>query len=374
MKSLESSSLSNTANLDAAELNRYFDFLITSLKPRRDDRIPVVYFSPSIEYVGHICQETHAIKYLFDPLQHQLFLISHRPKVAINQAILDVSLRGFATTFLSGRIADWNFRVSSTCLERGLSYRYKDFTFLFGGHAQALREAYQNRLLLDGSRATFTLTPEEMQRRTLLLRRHAGDEAAKIAVLHVRSPGYWSSRYGSGDEINAWRNANIDNYATGIRYLIDCGYYVVRIGSREEQACSFVHERFLDAAAHPEYEAFMDVAFTSAAEIFIHGSSGPRDLACGFGVPLLGVNAHYSNTWTLEPNEIFLARRYCNRASGMDLSVPEIINLDLCFLWATQQFDALGVELPENTPDTTLNPRLLEGELLPLSNRSWRLG
>jgi putative glycosyltransferase (TIGR04372 family) len=348
-------SLENHSGLDPQELRDYLDYLASKLEAHRDGRKPAVYFSPSIEWLGHVCQDAHIIKTLYDVKDHQIFFVSHKPRREINPYVSAVALRDFVPTFVEERHREWNIAVSKALLKGGLEVSYRGYVFLFGYHASALKEHYQRHLLAHGRAATYRLTPEEVDLRTSILRNCGVEPGDKIAVIHVRSSGYWAGRFVTGsDTTNEFRNARIENYVPAIEYLRRKGYFVVRVGDNSMPPAPVSGPRFLDAPYSPDYELFADVAFASCCEVFIHCCSGPLDLARGFGSRLFGINPILSHFWPTEPDEVFLPKKHRLTHNGEYLSIPEVINLDLCSVTNTQVLSQVGVEMVENTPEEIL--------------------
>ncbi len=355
MAGIEATSLENVSGIDPSSIEAYLRTLTAQLDGARDGREPIVYLVPAIEYIGHVCQDAHAIKTLFDPAKYQLFFLTHRPASVPNPSMLEVVLRGITMFVVEDGMAEWNLKVAHARLTRGLAYKIGAYTFLLGGHGETLRESYHAHLTGGGKGARFGLTPEETERRDVFMRKCGVGTDDRVAVLHVRDGGYWSRRPGAGsDAFNDFRNADVANYTLAIASLIERGFFVVRIGDAKMKRSGFAHERFLDAPFAESYDPFVDVAVLSRCDLFIHSLSGPTDFARGFDSYRLCVNTYYSDHWVTEGNDMFLPRRYVSARDGREMSVPDLLNANLSGLVDSKQLVQAGVRLVENAPDEIL--------------------
>lgn len=361
-------SLENTSGVDPAKIADYLDFLVPTLDRHRDGREPVAFFMPTLEWLGHVCQDAHVMKALYDPKRYQLFFLISRPRWTLNPSAVEVALRDVVPVHVGEQLSAWNVTVSHVQLARGIAVRHRGYEFVFGGQGVGLVEQYSPCRFRDRPLATFRLTDEEVEARSALFAHLGIERDAKIVVLHARSPKYWGARSPGLDAVNSFRDADIAGYGPAIELLIDSGYHVVRIGDDGMDRSPIIDERFLDAPFHPDYTPFLDVAVTSCCDLFLHSCSGPMELARGFGRRLAGVNGYLNNYWSAEPGEFFLAKGYELVDGGGRLSIPELINLDLCAVRGAEDLARAGVRLVENTPAEI---RSAIAELVPMIDRGW---
>lgn len=344
--------LENNLGLDPTDMIRFFDLIAARIRGERDGRQPVVFFFTAMEWIGHLCQDMHIVKSLFDSSAHQLFVVGNRPSMAINFSIADVALRDAVFIETEPALALFNVQLGKVVFKQGMVYRHGDIYFLFGGHGDSLRRAYSGHIAATQQRiSTFRLTADEEDRRAALFGRLGIDVGERLAVIHVRSSGYWQTRIPASTEVNAFRDADIDNYRRMIHLLIDEGYFVARIGDAQSPPLDGFRDRVLDAPHHPAYDPFLDVALISRCQFLAHAASGPTDLARGFGRPLFGINVPFQSFWPLDPDELFLPKLYVNEFNQEALSIPEILNLDLASVTDTKELAWSGVSVRQNTPE-----------------------
>ena len=120
--------------------------------------------------------------------------------------------------------------------------------------------------------------------------RHNIDLDKPIVVLHARADNY------HGLEKQAFRNADIDTYTPAIKYLLNAGFQVVRIGDRGMPRLRISRKGYFELPFAVDYEHELDPFFISRAAFMIGCQSGPCAYARALGTPLLSVNAvlHYT--------------------------------------------------------------------------------
>jgi putative glycosyltransferase (TIGR04372 family) len=347
-------SLNNSFEIEPDEIVRFLDYLCSAVAGLRDARIPVVYISSTAKWIGHLCQDAHILKNLFDKSAFQLFFASSHPIGSINPAIVSVALR--ETTFIEvgSEVKQLGCRIGFTALENGFVHVHRGIWFVFGAHSDWLRYAYYHRRQGATARqASFFLTAEEEERRAALFAHLGVETPDRIVALHARTSTYGRGHLGQIEADNAFRNADIANYAEAIRWLVSQGYVVARLGDPGTPPLQGLGPRVIDLPHHPAYAPFFDVAFASAAFFFIHCCSGPTDLARGFGRAMLGINSIFHECWPLEFGDALLPKLYLT-AEGETLSLPEILNLDLAAVRLQAQLDWSGVSVVENAPEEIL--------------------
>ncbi len=88
-----------------------------------------------------------------------------------------------------------------------------------------------------------------------------------------------------------FRNADIKNYIPAIRFLIQKGYYVIRMGKYVEKALNIEDPRFIDYSNHPIKSDFMDIYLSGTCAFFIGTSSGLDSVPRIMNRPVVTTNA-----------------------------------------------------------------------------------
>lgn len=82
------------------------------------------------------------------------------------------------------------------------------------------------------------------------------------------------------------RNADIDNYIKAIKFILENGGYVIRLGSVVKKRISYTHPRLIDYPFSGYRSDFADVYLACHCKFFIGTSSGVVDLSGISDVPL----------------------------------------------------------------------------------------
>ena len=75
-------------------------------------------------------------------------------------------------------------------------------------------------------------------------------------MLHVRDNGYLEKNFTLTSKKDEWnyhniRNSNINNFLSGVKYLINSGYTVIRYGKNPRNNLNFQNENYIDLANSP---------------------------------------------------------------------------------------------------------------------------
>jgi putative glycosyltransferase (TIGR04372 family) len=170
----------------------------------------------------------------------------------------------------------------------------------------------------------------------------------KIVTIHVRNDephGQYFYRY---------RNANINNYLQTIVYLLDQGYYVVRLGDRWMQRLPIDSPQLIDAPFNPHYSDFFDLYFIAESSFFIGMLSGPCSIAHSFWIPMLYTNTYYCYGQCGYDRGLMIHKKYFSSQLNRYLSYHEILFSPLINYNNMEQFEIAGIELHENSPEEIL--------------------
>ena len=171
----------------------------------------------------------------------------------------------------------------------------------------------------------------------------------KIVTLHVRNdephgPSYY--RY---------RNANINSYLKAINYLLEAGYYVVRLGDGGMTPLPIDSPRLIDAPFNSCYNSFFDLYFIAESEFFIGMLSGPCSIAHCFWTPMLFTNTYYCYGQCGYDKGLMIPKKYYSKQLGRHLTYQEILFSPLPNYNSTTQFSLADIELHENSPEEILS-------------------
>ena len=172
----------------------------------------------------------------------------------------------------------------------------------------------------------------------------------KFITLHVRDTGFY------GIESQNTRNADIRTYEKSIRFLIEKGYYIVRLGDPHmvhiDDMVARCDGRLFDYAHSRIKSEMMDCYLLSHCAFFIGLASGPSSVPPLFGVNCCNVNWYnLSNAPYFLKGDLAACKRF--RYKKDDRLVPlETLMLPPFSLNPRQQvLDEIGVWVQDNTED-----------------------
>ena len=107
----------------------------------------------------------------------------------------------------------------------------------------------------------------------------------KIVCLHVRD-GFYRNDF----KRKSYRNSNIIKYKKAISYLINKGYFVIRLGDKNSKKIKIKSQYFLDYPFSKIKSEAMDLYLIKISKFYIGTQSGILDVAYMFNKPILTTN------------------------------------------------------------------------------------
>ena len=120
------------------------------------------------------------------------------------------------------------------------------------------------------------------------------------------------------------RNADIDDYIKAVKFIVDKGGYVIRMGSDVVKEFSYKHPRVIDYAVNYRSD-FMDIYLPAHCYFYLGTSSGGVEIVKVFDRPQAAVNWMPIGSATFGKNEIFIPKKVIYKDS--ELEVPFIKQL-----------------------------------------------
>lgn len=126
-----------------------------------------------------------------------------------------------------------------------------------------------------------------------------------FVVLHPR----WTGQ-GLADS----RNVKIDSYRETVKWIIERGGYVFKIGLPDGESMNFSHEKYVDYSNSVDRTEQLDIFLTAQARLFIASSSGLSHLAMALGTPVLHTNITNMGVYPFYPKSRFIPKIKTNKA------------------------------------------------------------
>lgn len=196
----------------------------------------------------------------------------------------------------------------------------------------------------------FTKKEEELGQRAL---RDLGvPQGAPYVCFHARDNGYLNTYYPKGDwHYHDYRDCSADNYVPAMEDLAGKGYFAIRMGSGVNRPLATKTPGVIDYASTARTD-FLDIYLTRYCKFFIASASGIDTVATIFRRPIAFANwAPMGFPGTMGPRDIFIAKRLWLRAEGRFLTFREIVQSEIGIFDTTEQYEQLGIDVVENTPE-----------------------
>lgn len=199
----------------------------------------------------------------------------------------------------------------------------------------------------------MAFTQEEEARGAELLRRMGIGHGQPFVCFHSRDSTYLARAYGvSADywRYHDCRDTTVENYLPAAEYLASIGIVALRMGSVVDRPIASKHPGVIDYATTYRSD-FGDIYLPSHCKFFLGNTSGLVCVPYIFNVPVVDANQTPVKCVSLGAPDLFVFKKLWDRALGRALSLPEILSRGAHLLVTTEEFEAAGIELIENTPD-----------------------
>ncbi|WP_281683545.1 TIGR04372 family glycosyltransferase [Thalassobaculum salexigens] len=192
----------------------------------------------------------------------------------------------------------------------------------------------------------YTLPDNLRERGEARLSEHGIDPAAPLALFHTRTMAYLPEEVHHGH-----RTAAIGSYDGSIRRILNAGYQVVRIGEPGLEIWDTAPEGYLSLPdAFPD-ERWIDLYVCAACRFMTAQNSGPIWVAAAFGNTSLRTNTPFEHLNLPYNEDLSLFKRYRRIGEDRFLTYREILDARLPGTFRDVEFEAMGIELVENTPE-----------------------
>ncbi len=199
---------------------------------------------------------------------------------------------------------------------------------------------------MEKRRPLLTISDEHYQRGWDSLKSFGVPQGAWFVCLHVREAGWNDDNY-SGK----FRNADIKTFSSAIQAVVDAGGWVIRMGDPGMMPLPKM-DQVIDYAHSKMKSDWMDIFLCSQCRFVIGTSSGVYTIPSIFGVPAVLTNLMPSAVmYQLSSRDIFIPRICRRSGDNRLLSFAELIAPPFAEAFTQHQYDSMGIEVIENTPE-----------------------
>lgn len=203
------------------------------------------------------------------------------------------------------------------------------------------------RAVVAGTRPFLYTLPDGLRERGAACLAGRGiDPEAPLALFHTRTMAYLPDEAHHGH-----RTASIGSYDSSIRRILEAGYQVLRIGEPGLETWERAPDGYLSLPdAFPDGR-WIDLYACAACRFMSAQNSGPIWVSAAFGNPSLRTNTPFEHLNLPYNDDLSLFKRYRRVGEDRFLTYSEILDARLPGVFRDAEFEAMGFELVENTPE-----------------------
>ena len=189
----------------------------------------------------------------------------------------------------------------------------------------------------------------------------------KFVCLIVRDAKYLKSRLDFDTTYHNYRDCDIQNFKKGIKYLLDKGFFVFRMGKLQDKKLNLKNKNFLDYAFSKYRSDLMDVWLMANCNFCISTSTGFDQISRVFKRPILFINHLPIADWSSHFKSLTHPKLLFNVKKKRYLSFKEYIQHSY---YRKKQYDQNFIKIIELNNRRVLN---CIKEFLILLNANWKI-
>jgi putative glycosyltransferase (TIGR04372 family) len=212
--------------------------------------------------------------------------------------------------------------------------------------------------LLDKYPSHLSLTEKEEKKGQNLLKEMGIPLKSKFVCLIVRDSAYLNNHLPNGDfNYHNYRDCDINNYLNAAEYLVEQGFYVLRMGRVVNKPFISNKIEIIDYANSKWASDFMDIYLGARCTFCISTGAGwdavPSFL---FRKPTIFTNlVPFGALSTYSDKFLSTTKRHFSKGLNRELSMSEIFENGLGFSFYSNDYALKGVDLIENSPQEILD-------------------
>jgi putative glycosyltransferase (TIGR04372 family) len=173
----------------------------------------------------------------------------------------------------------------------------------------------------------ISLLPSENKEAELYMKKYGWTQGEKFICINVRDSAFFNE---SQTSRHIYRNSNIEDYEVVVNYLLDLGYWVVRMGKKVEKPINIKDSKLIDYGIDQNRSDLLDVWFCKNCECFVSTGTGVDSVAMMFKKKIVFVNympINFIISWV--ENITVPKRLFWN--NGKELTLAEHLDVFLCY-------------------------------------------
>ncbi len=206
--------------------------------------------------------------------------------------------------------------------------------------------------LMAKSRPHLSFTPDEESRGMEALRQLGIPNNSCYICFSARDDAYLEAVTPQKDSRYLdYRDSNISNYIAAMEEMANRDYYTIRMGAVVRKPIVSTNPRIIDYATMCRSD-FLDIFLTAKCSFFLGDTAGICCLPMIFRRPIAFVNfipLEYAPSWS--PDYLFIPKKLWLQEEHRFLSFREMIDATAGKFAVTEDYEKLGIDVIENTPE-----------------------
>jgi len=179
-------------------------------------------------------------------------------------------------------------------------------------------------------------------------------EGSPFICIYARDSAYLDTiSPGKPRRDHDYRDSSVNNCVPAAEELVRRGYFVIRMGAVVNETLQAAHPMIIDYATKARTD-FMDIFLCAGCRFFLGSTGGINAVPRIFRRPVAYVNFVPLGTEHLlscAPSSLVAPKKLWLREEGRCMTFREIIESGADRFFATENYEHIGVDVIENTPD-----------------------
>lgn len=208
------------------------------------------------------------------------------------------------------------------------------------------------RDLFAAQKPHLSFTPEEEAEGACALRAMGVPEGMPFVCFHARDSAFLERTGASCFDYHDFRDSSIKNFIPAARALTRRGYALIRMGAVVTESLEADDPLVIDYASRHRTES-MDIYLAGKCAFFIASNSGIADVTEVFRRPQVRTNVtqFFAEMLLAGSKDIFIPKRVWLKKESRCMSFRELVASPAWELRRSDQLEALGARMLENTPE-----------------------
>ena len=234
-----------------------------------------------------------------------------------------------------------------------VNLKYPELSLFFKTKSKSLIKNHNHRLkiVLNDKKPNISFTSEEIQKGKEFLEK-IGVNNNQYICINNRDNKYLNTRFKNSDwEYHDYRNFVIEDYEETVNFLIDKGFFVIRLGSEVEGHLNINSKKYFDYSLSDYQSDFLDIYLSSKCYFFISSDSGISAIPEIFKVPVVYINKSFLNEihrWNSKC--LFIFKKFYSKKFKRYLNFDEVWKLKFGDFEHDKNMVENQIAIQNNTP------------------------